>query len=187
PKTWIAALDTAYERLKVTGKRLAANFPGPFDDFRETTVLLSSNIDVFKDVEAELGKATKLSDVPGLFALAGASQPSDHVVANVRRILEAPLEDNISDKAELMYLRLCARIGRITRNEPIANSVVARCIYIARRPNRPGALTDIFEIMVEACAAYVDSDKYRAQIGEVATRLCFAIEDVTDLRNLLAI
>lgn len=187
PKEWLAALDTAYERLKVTDKLLAVNFPGPFDDFREMTVLLSSNIDLFMKVQAQLGEATKISDVPGLFALASVSQPSDDVVANVRRILETPVDENISDQAELMFLRLCARIGRVRRNEPIANAVVNRCIFMARRPERREALTDIFEVMVEACAAYTNVDKYRAQIGEVAMRLCFAIENSTDLRNIVAI
>ncbi len=149
------------KRLKKTGKLLASTFAGPFDDFRERAVMLSSSIDAFKDIEEKLATALKLSDIPGLFALANASQPSDHVVTHVRRILNTPAEEGIADKQELMFLRLCARIGRVTRDEPIASSVINRCLFTARKPKRTEAVTDIFEVMVEACAAQQDVNKYR--------------------------
>jgi hypothetical protein len=186
PKRWIEILAIAVERLKTSGKLLAANFPGPLDDFRNTTAMLSSKIDVFKEIEKNLGGASKITDVE-LFALANASQPSDHVVSHVRRILNGPIEDSIADKHELMYLRLCARIGRMSRDESISISVINRCIFLSRRPKREESLTDIFEVMVEACGANADINKYRAQVGDAAMRLCFAIEDCGDLRNLLAI
>jgi len=187
PKRWIEILAASLKRLKTSGKLLAANFPGPLDDFRNTTAMLSSNFDVFKEIEENLGKASKITDVDGLFALANVAQPSDHVVAHVRRILNGPIEDSISEKHELMYLRLCARIGRMSRDESISISVINRCIFLSRWPKRKESLTRIFEVMVEACGANADNNKYRAQVGDAATRLCFAIDDSTDLRNLLAI
>lgn len=181
------ALDTAHERLKIKRKFLAANFPGPFDDFRAKAMMLSSDIDFFRGVEAQLEKASKFSDVPGLAVLAYATQPSDHVVANVKRILESPIDQNIAGNLELPHLGLCARIGGMARSESIANLVVNRCIFIARRSKRQEAATDIFQVIVDACAAYADLNQYRAQIGEAATRLCFTIDDAADLKNLIAI
>jgi hypothetical protein len=149
--------------------------------------MLSSSIDAFKDVEKKLATASKLSDIPELFALANASQPSDQVVRDVRRILNAPAEEGIADKQELMFLRLCARIGRVTRDETIANAVINRCLFIARGPKRTEAMTDIFEVMVEACAAEQDANKYRTLLGETAAKLCFAIDGATDSKNLVVI
>jgi hypothetical protein len=185
PKAWITNVHVALKRLTKTGKLLASTFAGPFDDFREGTVILSSSIDAFKEIEEKLATASKLSDIPGLFALADASQPSDHVVTHVQRILNAPAEEGIAGKQELIFLRLCARIGRVTRDEPIANSVINRCLFIARKPKRTESVTDIFEVMVEACAAHQDVIKYRAQLGEAAAKLCFAIEGSSDLKNLV--
>lgn len=187
PKRWTEITTIAIERLKVSGKLLAANFPGPFDDFRKTSVMLSSDIDVFKDVEKKLHGASQLGKVPELIALANVSQPSEQIVEDVHRILNGPIDDAIAEKHELTFFRLCARIGRVTRNVSIANLVINRCFFVARQPKRNICITDIFEIMIEACGAHADINRYRTEVGECAMKLSFAIEGSTDLRSLIAI
>ncbi len=180
------AFEVAFTRLKQTGKLLAAYFPGPFDDFRQIG-LVSSSIDAFKEIEAKLASASKLSDVPELAALANASKPSDSVGTHVTRILNAPIDENIAAWEELAFLRLAARIGRSRRDEALATLVMNRCVFIAKRSARKEAVTDIFEVMVEAWGAYDDSNRHRSQVGDAATKLCFAIHGYEDLRHLLTV
>jgi hypothetical protein len=186
PPRWLAALDAALTKLKDSGRLLVATFPGPFDDFREIG-MMSSDIPVLKEVEKKLEAASKLSGEPALFALANASRPSAAIATEVRRLLAGPVDEPIADKDQLRHLRLAGRIAGATRDEAIAEAVINHCLYAARQLSPSEALTDIFEAMIEACAAYADADQHRKKVGDAATRLCLVTNEATDLRNLLAI
>jgi len=186
PSAWSGALEFALKRLKKTGRLLAAYFPGPFDDFGQFTPL-SSSIGAFKEIEGKLTSARKLSDVPELSVLADLSQPSDNVGAHITRILDAPIEENVADEEELRFLRLAARIARGRHDESLAGLVTNRCLFRARHRVGNEPATDIFEVMIEACGSYNNPDKYRAQIGESATKLCFGVNGGEVLKNLLAV
>jgi hypothetical protein len=60
PASWVAAIDIATARLADGGNMLAAAFPGPFDDFRESQ---SSLREAFKEVDERLERATHLEEV----------------------------------------------------------------------------------------------------------------------------
>jgi hypothetical protein len=175
-------------RLQECGKLLAACFPGPFDDFREAPVPTSVQHEVFNEVEAKLEAASTLDEVPQLFPLAYATEPSARVVGNVLRILNLPIDQPIASREkEMVFLQLCAHIAAATRSEPLADVVINRCLFEVRRLESEAAVTDIFAIMVEACAAHSDSEKHRRLLGVTAAKLCFAIESSEDLSNLEAI
>jgi len=187
PTEWVSAIDAALARLKESRNVLAAYFPGPFDDFRETAITSSGN-EVFNEVEANLNAASTLSDVPQLTALVYATQPSNGVVASVLRILNLPIEQPIvSREHEVSYLGLCAHIAASTRSKPLANAVINRCLFEVRRPGSEAAVTDLFAIMAEACAAHSDPKEHRELLQSTAAKLCFAVEKNEDLANLEAI
>jgi hypothetical protein len=187
PTEWVSAIDAALARLQESGKLLAAYLPGPFDDFRETTIGSSPN-EVFDEVEARLDAASMLSDVPGLFALAYATQPSPWVVANVSRILSLPTDQPIANREqETVFLELCAHIAASTRAEVLANAVINRCLLEVRRPGSKVAVTDLFAIMAEACAAHSDYQQHRELLGMTAAKVCLSVERTEDLSSLEAI
>jgi hypothetical protein len=187
PAAWVDALDAALAQLKDSGKLLAAFFAGPFDDFRANTTMLSSNIEVFAEVEKKLETSSTLPAWNELFSLVSASRPSERFVGNVRRILSAPPDEPIVETSELAHVRLCARIGAIARDEPIAGAVINRCLLMLRQSGRQEAFTDVFEVMIEACAAYAAPDAYRKQVGETAAQICGAADNDPDFNNLQGI
>lgn len=187
PAEWVSAINTALDRLQRSGKVLAAYFPGPFDDFREITMESTRN-EVFSETEANLDRASMLSDVPELFGLAYATQPSARVVESVLRILSLPADQPIaSGEHELPFLRLCAHIASSARSETLANAVINRCLFEAGRLGSEVAVPDLFSIMAEACAAHSDDQQHRELLGTTAAKLCFAVEKNEDLSNLESI
>jgi len=42
-------------------------------------------------------------------------------------------------------------------------------------------VTELLSVVVEACAAYNDADKYRAELGRAVTQLCFSVPKGEDL------
>jgi hypothetical protein len=184
PKAWGKAVKHAQRRLVKTKKILAAHFAGPFDDFRPSSSIASSSVAAFQQVEKKLAKASSLEEVPELFALANASIPSGQVVADVKRLLSGPLDVPVAKKGELAFLKLCARIARCTRDEGVANYVINRCIVMVRRPQVAEATTDIFEVVVGACAAKASPVEYYSLISDAAARFCLAIDSKASLENL---
>jgi len=184
PARWIAAIEAAVAKLMETGRALAAYFPGPFDDFREPPIGPLGN-EAAEMVKAKLHAASLLSDVPELFALFYATTPSDDVVEKVLGILTQPADHPVAlREQEVSYLQLCAHIAAAARSESIANAVIDRCLYEVRRPGSEAAVTDLFAIMVECCAAIAVSKEYYERIGAAAANLCFAVEKESDLINL---
>ncbi|MBZ9868517.1 hypothetical protein LB515_24360 [Mesorhizobium sp. CA15] len=183
PPTWVAAIEAAVARLEESKKVIAAYFPGPFDDFREYP-LVSSQMDVFNDVESNLEAAWALDEVPGVVALANTAQPSQRFIANVLRILNQPVDEPIAKVDELSFLGLGAHVSAISRSEPIAEAVINRCIFLARNSEPATAPSDLFMIMAEACAAHADPQKHRELLGATATKLCFAINDSQALSGI---
>lgn len=187
PAVWVSAIDAALGRLQDSRNLVAAYFPGPFDDFCDP-MTESSTPDIYNEIQASLDTAVTLSDIPGLFALAYATQPSARVVANVLRILSLPADQPIANnEQELSMFQLCAHIAATARSEPLADAVIARCLFEVRRPGSKMALTDLFPIMAEACAAHSDSQQHRELLGRTAAKLCFSVEKRVDLSNLEAI
>jgi hypothetical protein len=125
--------------------------------------------------------------LPELFALVSASRPSDKVVVNIRRLTKGPTDEPLTRSEELKHLRLVARIGASARDTAIGNAVINRCIVLAQKPGRLEGITDVLEVMVEACAAYSKPDDYRKQVGEAVTAICYAANERIDLQNVLAI
>jgi hypothetical protein len=187
PAKWVSVVEASVAELMASGLGLVAQFPGPFDEFHPSATPKSSAIEAFSDVETKLKTATHLDGVPELFALASASQPSESVVANVRRIVTGPVVEPLSQGEELKYLRIAARIGARARDTAIGNAVINRCLILARRPDRQDRMTDILQVMVEACATYSDAWTYWKQVGDALTAICFAASTRLDLENLLAI
>lgn len=187
PVEWVSAIDAALLRLQESGKALAAYFPGPLEDFRET-LPGSSRPEVFDEIEAKLGAATLLNEVPGIFALAYATRPSDRVVSSLLRILNLPADQPIASlEKQMAFLELCAHIAACARSEPLANAVIDRCLFEVRRPGSEASVTDAFGIMVEACASHSDSKKHRQLLETTAAKLSFAVDKAEDLSNLEAI
>jgi len=187
PAEWVSAIEAALARLQESGKVLAEYFPGPFEDFRETP-LGSSRPEVFNEIEAKLDAVSTLSEVPGIFALAYASQPATRVVANLLRILNLPPDHPIASRGkEMPFLELSAHIAASARSEPLANAIINRCLFEVRRPGSEAAVTGIFAIMAESCAAHSDPQKHRELLGTTAAKVCFAVESNDDLSNLEAI
>jgi len=187
PASWVSAVDQALTRLQKSGKYLAAFFAGPFEDFLPNMGRFSSEIDAFVPIEEMAARASKLPSWNELFSVANASRPSDGFVASIRRIVSAPAYEPIADTNELSYLRLCADLGAGVRDEVIANAVFNRCLAIARQGGRTDGLTDIFEVMIHACAAYAAPEVFRKHVGDTAAHLAGVADTPADLTNLLAI
>jgi hypothetical protein len=132
PAEWVGLVDAAIAELTASGLLLVTQFAGPFDDIRPSATPKSSAIDAFSDVEAKLETATQLDDMPVLSALASASQPSENVVANVRRITTRPVDEPLT-RGEL---RIAASISASARDSDIGDGVINRCLNLARQPDR---------------------------------------------------
>jgi hypothetical protein len=98
-----------------------------------------------------------------------------------------PIDEPVADGNEINYLKLCARIGASARDKAIGNAVVNRCLFLANRPARQLGITDLLEVMVEACAAHAELADYRKQVGESFAGACFAASTGADLKNILVI
>lgn len=104
------------------------------------------------------------------------------------RILNLPADQPIASREqEVPFLQLCAHVAASVRSEPLANAIINRCLFEVRRPGSETAVTDLFAIMAEACAAHSDPQKHRDLLGAMATKLCFAVEKNDDLSNLEAV
>jgi hypothetical protein len=185
PRRWIEILEAAQARLKEMQKTLASMFPGPFDDFVEVDVSYAG-IEVFNEVEQALDTATTL-DVPGLYPLVCTFKPSARLVANVLRIVERSIDDKVSARAEVDALGVAAHIAGVSRHEGLAQAVINRCLSLAREPKREEGITDIFEVMTKACAAWSSHALHRKRVAEAAAKLCFIIDDEKQLGELAAV
>jgi hypothetical protein len=183
PASWTSAIDDALAQLKESRNLLAAYFPGPFDDFRDVATL-SSTIEGFREVETELERASRLGEVPELFALAYAADPSDGVVANVLRLISGAVDKPLSDQKQVPLLQLCAYIAACKRNKAIADAVMNRCLFLVQNIGHGERATDLFLVMAHACAALARPEEHRKLLGEAAVRLCFALSTATDLSSL---
>jgi hypothetical protein len=187
PPKWASMLKEVHEHLAENGKLLATVFPGPFDDFRDSQTS-SSFGDMFADTELQLATASRIADVPGLTVLTYASLPSDHAKKNVERILEQSADEPISDmKSELPHLQLSAHFALAAQSEPIAQAVINRCFFLARDTAARERTTDLFAIIIEACAVYREEQKYRRMISENAARMSYVVNDQENHRRLIAI
>jgi hypothetical protein len=187
PAKWVGLTEAALIELTASGVGISAQFAGPFDDFRPAVMPKSSAIEAFSDVETRLKTTTQLDDAPELFALVSVSNPSDNVIANVRRIVTGPVDEPLTRADELKYLRIAARVGAIGRDTDICSAVINRCLVLARRPGRKDSIADILRVMVEACAAHAEAGTYRKQVGDAAAAICFTATTRFDLQNLLVI
>jgi hypothetical protein len=186
PGQWTSAMDTAFVRLKEEGRILAAFFPGPFDDFRAPVPSTANK--AFAEIEERLDAAARLSDVAGLFALANSVQLTSRAVVNVQRLLELPVTEPIAaGQPEMPFLRICAHIAAASRSETIGQALINRCLFKARNQGSGDAVTDLFEVIAEACGAWGDPQRHREVLGRSATNLCFAVDAAEDLSHLIAI
>jgi hypothetical protein len=184
PASWVSAIEGALDQLKSSGTLAAAYFPGPFDDFSDTPPL-SSGIPAFKEIEDELEKASHLGDVPELEVLGYSVQPSDEVLASVLRLLSGAVDRPLGGSLpELHLLRVCAHLAAATRNKPLADLLVNRCLFRLQGKERTEGPTDLFLIAAHACAAQAGEPQYRGMLETTAARFCFGIDGAEDLSNL---
>jgi hypothetical protein len=187
PSAWVSAVDAALGRLHQKRRALSAFFPGPFDDFQKG-VAPSWSQELFAAVEDKLQKAAMLSEVPELLALANSTFPSDSVLENIQRILNQPFDSaSAKDRASLEYLRACSQIAGISRSKPLAAAIINHCLFRARETGSDDSVTDLFFVMVEACAAHSDPVAHRELLGTCAANLCFATRESETLSALDAI
>jgi hypothetical protein len=183
PPSWVSAIGEAVDQLKSSGKLAAAYFPGPFDDFNEVTTV-SSGIPAFKEIEDELERAAHLGDVPELEVLGYSSQPSDGVLASVLRLLSGGVDRPLGGSLpEVHLLRVCAHLAAATRNKPLADSLINRCLSRLQGKERIEGPTDLFMIAAHACAAQAEEAEYRDMLETTAARFSFAIDGADDLSN----
>jgi hypothetical protein len=186
PSRWVSLLKAAFAKLNESRRGAAAYFHGPMDDFREGTIPSTAH-PVFMEVERDLHEAAKLSDVPGIFGLANTVQPSAQALDDILKLLSSPVGEAVAaGQPELPYLRVCAHIAAVCRFEPIAQAVINRCFFKVRDRKTDEPVTDIFTVLVEACACRGDADKYRELLGNVVARFCFGVSPGEDLANVEA-
>jgi hypothetical protein len=174
PAEWVVIIDRALEELGDANQVLSAFFPGPFDDFHPTLAVPDNPF--FKEVESALQGASRLSDAHGLFGLGYSILPSQQLLAEVLRIVSAPLDQPIADEdTELLYLGLAAHMAACGRSEPLAQAVINRCLFLARIEGSRAGAADLFAVIAEACAAHSDPKLHRALLSEAASQLAFAV------------
>jgi hypothetical protein len=184
PEAWAASVEAALAELLKTGSALSAFFPGPLDDF-QPTIPPAEVPPLFKAINEALEKASNFSDVPNLFAFAYSVVLPKTALAAVLRILSLPLDEPITnDKDDLPFLHLSAYIAGTARSDPIATAVINRCLFAVRHAASDDEIPRFFSIVIEACAAYENADKYRAFLSSVATQLCFAAPESVYLSEL---
>lgn len=184
PAAWVELIDAATERLVENKSILAAMFPGPFDDFIAPNAT-SAMRDVLAEVEASLGRATRLADVQGLAALTYASIPSEQAINNVARIVGIGVNEPVTDiEFEVRYLRLAAHFALAGQSEAVAQAVIDRCFTIARGAVASTEITDLFAVIMEACAVFHASRRYHEIVGEYAARICFLVNGNETLSSL---
>jgi len=183
PASWVSAMDKALAELRKNGNLLSAHFPGPFDDFAEMRVV-SSKIEVFKEVEDALEKASAFADVPALAALAIAAKPSEGVVANVLRLLSGPIDLPLGDdEMELPTLGMCAHIAASAGSTAISNAVINRCLFLLHKKERATVASDVIMVALHACAAQSAPEEHRRVVEGTLVRCAFAIKEAEDLSN----
>ncbi|RWK43755.1 hypothetical protein [Mesorhizobium sp.] len=184
PAAWVELIDAATARLIDDKNMLAAMFPGPFDDFLKADAT-SALRDALAEVEAGLDQATRLADVPGLAALTYASIPSERAINNVARIVTVGMNEPVTDiDAELRYLKLAAHFALAGQSETIAQAVMDRCFVIARGADAFREKTDVFAVLMEACAVYRAGQRYHEVVSEYAARICFLVNGSENLSRL---
>jgi hypothetical protein len=119
--------------------------------------------------------------------MACATQPSPETVAHFLRILKLRSERPASDvETELQYLKADAHVAVVARSVPMAEAIIDRCLGLVRNSAGRELVTDIFAVMAEACATYTEGASYHKALGDCATRVCFALDEVGCIRKLLA-
>jgi hypothetical protein len=184
PAEWVTALKNALTQLMETGKALAAFFPGPFEDFQETS---SPPVvpELFKRTNEKLEKALNFSEVVNFSAFAYSAVLPEASLAHVLRILNQPIDDPITkDGQNLTFLHLCGHIAGAARSEAVAAAVINRCLHAAQHAESGQQIAELYAIIVEACAAHRDPRKHREQLGSTAAQLCFAVKNSQHISHL---
>jgi hypothetical protein len=186
PVEWASALEKALIQLTETNKALAAFFPGPFEDFQESS---SPPVvpELFKRTNETLEKALNFSDVVNLSAFAYSAVLPEASFAHVLRLLNQPVDQPITkDGQDLTLLHLCAHIAGAARSEAVAAAVINRCLYAAQHAESGEQIAELLAVIVEACAAHRDLQRHRELLGSTAAQLCFAVQDSQHLSHLEA-
>jgi hypothetical protein len=107
------------------------------------------------------------------------------VLASVLRLLSGAVDRPLGGSLpELHLLRVCAHLAAATRNKPLADLLVNRCLFRLQGKERTEGPTDLFLVAAHACAAQAGEPQYRDMLETTAARFCFGIDGAEDLSNL---
>jgi hypothetical protein len=177
-------MEEAMAQLRKERKLLSAHFAGPFDDFGDVRPV-SSQIPLFSEVDAKLEKASALTEVPELVALAYTAKPSERIVADVVRLLAGPVDMPISNKeTEAQMLGVCAHIAAVARSAAIANAVINRCLFLLDQRERVTTASDLMMVAINACAAHSSPYEHRKMLERTLVRCAFILKEIDDLSSL---
>jgi hypothetical protein len=188
PRAWTNVVKRAMERLAKKKKAITPFFPGPMEEFSEIAISAPTN-PALTDVEKRLKTASNLEKVRGLAALGYLGKPSESAVEDVRRLLRSSRLTLGRDVVREDLIGICAHIAACSRHEALANTVIDYCMGLVANGSAKNDV-ELFLIISEACAAFLERSAYHAALGRAATRLAYAIpfsRQTRPLRSVLEI
>lgn len=177
PREWTTVLTKALNGLK---PKLRAFFPGPLDGFRGL-----EPGDGARDARAEVRKllSSKVSfaDAPGLVLLAYGGAIDRELTAEIVRLIEGSDQELTNLETGYPALSCAAYVASTTRDEKLAQIVIARCARMVAPGTKANEFLRILLLALRACSAYADLAEYYRQVGITATRFAYLTSKETSL------
>jgi hypothetical protein len=120
-----------------------------------------------------LSDRVSFADSPGLVLLAYSGAIDRELTKEIVRLLEASDEQLVNLDTGYQILNCGAYVASTTRDEQLAQIVVARCARMIATDTKPDEFLRVLLLALRACSAYTDRSEYCRQIGIVGARFAY--------------
>lgn len=186
PRAWIKTANKALLWLKKDKWPMAAiEYPGPLDDFPRQSVNVPLS-EAMLQVEREVLAASDLASVPQFAALVFLGRFGAQFPEQVGRLVEKIEGGWVETRSSRSLMAVAADLAACARSESVAKAVIDRCMIALRSEViSPQAVTDLFGIVLTACACHADPNRYYRRVSEVVASFIYAMPDDRSLLGQL--
>ena len=169
PREWTTILGKAINGLK---PKLRAFFPGPLDGFRPLSQGEGAEA-AREELRKLLNDRVSFADTPGLVLLAHSGAIDRELTKEIARLLEASDEQLVNLEMGYQILKCGAYVASTTRDEQLAQIVVARCTRMLAADTTSSEFLRLLLLALRACSAHSDQSEYYQQVGIVVARFAY--------------
>jgi hypothetical protein len=108
-----------------------------------------------------------------LVLLAHSGAIDRELTKEIVRLLEASDEQLVNLESGYQILKCGAYVASTTRDEQLAQIVVARCAGMIGPDTKSSEFLRLLLLALRACSAYTDQSEYYRQVGIVAARFAY--------------